>query len=326
MLLTILQDSYYFNSISNSLDLYNQHYDKFLLIGDFNSEDTEQHLSQFLYEHGSKNLVKAKTCFKNPENPSCIDLFITNSPHSFNHTTALSTGLSDCHDMTITVLKSSFTKAKPKEILYRNYKKLNSDNFKLELKNALDSKNATNYELFESIFLEILNNYAPLKRKFVRANHAPYMTKPLRKAIMKRSELQSKYHKKTTEENKTRYKKQKNFCSKLYKREKKRYYNNLNLNDITTVALKGHPVYLKKNYSTLVQSSIRRSCNRQFDTCNRRFDARTIKINRIKVVYVERSSYCKYATSSFLLFVLYFEFYEINSQHISTHHPAPFLR
>ena len=77
------QDSYYFNSISNSLDLYNQHYDKFLLIGDFNSEDTEQHLSQFLYEHGSKTLVKAKTCFKNPENPSCIDLLITNSSHSF---------------------------------------------------------------------------------------------------------------------------------------------------------------------------------------------------------------------------------------------------
>ena len=117
--------------------------------------------------------------------------------------------------------------------LFIEFIEFNSDNFKLELKNALDSKNTTNYELFESIFLEILNKHAPLKRKFVRANHAPYMTKPLRKAIMKRSELQSKYHKKATEENKTRYKKQKNFCSKLYKREKKRYYNNLNLNDIT---------------------------------------------------------------------------------------------
>ena len=32
-----------------------------------------------------------------------------------------------------------------------------------------------------------------MKKKLVRANEVPYMTKALRKAIMKRSELQSKY-------------------------------------------------------------------------------------------------------------------------------------
>ena len=46
---------------------------------DFNAEDTEPCLSRFLYEHNSKNLVKDKTCFKSLENPSCIDLFLTNT-------------------------------------------------------------------------------------------------------------------------------------------------------------------------------------------------------------------------------------------------------
>ena len=60
-----------------------------------------------------------------------------------------------------------------------------------------------------------------LKRKqVIRANHVPYMTKPLRKAIMKRSQLENKYLKNSSNENKIRYKKQKNFCCRLYKKER----------------------------------------------------------------------------------------------------------
>ena len=64
-------DSYYFNCIGNSLDIYNQFYDKFLLIGDFNAQDSETCLSEFLYQYEAKNIVRDKTCFKNPENASC---------------------------------------------------------------------------------------------------------------------------------------------------------------------------------------------------------------------------------------------------------------
>ena len=46
-----------------------------LLCGGFNSE--------FLLKYDSKNLVIEKTCFENPENPRCIDLFLTNSVQSF---------------------------------------------------------------------------------------------------------------------------------------------------------------------------------------------------------------------------------------------------
>ena len=79
-------------------------------------------LSELLYEYDLKNIVKDKTCFRNPNNPSCIDLFITNKPMSFQNTSTMSTGLSDCHKMVITVLKTTFENAKPKEIFYRNYK------------------------------------------------------------------------------------------------------------------------------------------------------------------------------------------------------------
>ena len=55
----------------------------------------------------------------------------------------------------------------------------------------------------------------------------------VRKAIMKRSEIERKYLENRTNENKIRYKKQKNFCSKLYKKEHKKYYSNIELKNFT---------------------------------------------------------------------------------------------
>ena len=89
-------DDYYFKEIGLCIDTYNN-YDNFLLMGDFNAEETESCLKEFLYEYDANNLVKEKTCYKSVENPSCIDLFITNSYRSFQNTTTISTGLSDFH-------------------------------------------------------------------------------------------------------------------------------------------------------------------------------------------------------------------------------------
>ena len=62
------------------LDIYRQTHEKFFFFaGDFNTEDTEPVLSEFLTNYDCNNLVEDKTCFKNPENPRCIDLFTTNS-------------------------------------------------------------------------------------------------------------------------------------------------------------------------------------------------------------------------------------------------------
>ena len=59
------------------------------------------------------------------------------------------------------------------------------------------------------------------------------MTEALRKSIMKTSELESKYVKNKTNENLKSYKKQSNFCSKLYKKERKKYYEMLDLKNVT---------------------------------------------------------------------------------------------
>ena len=224
-------DSYYFNNLDKALDLYS-HYDKKLLVGDFNTKVSDV-LSIFLYQHDLENLVKDKTCFKNANNPSIIDLFLTNNSLAFQNTTTTFTGLSDCHKLVLTVLKSTFSKNKPKELFYRDYKKFNFSDFNNELKNIFSRNTVGSCYQFEQIFLNVLEKHAPMKRKLLRANHSSYISKPLRKAIMRRSHLEKVYYKNKSEKSFKAYKKQKNFCSRLYKNERKRFFNNLNPSFVT---------------------------------------------------------------------------------------------
>ena len=182
-----------FDSLGVALDIYSDIYIKFLLIGDFNAQVGEPGIDTFLQDYDAKNIVKDNTCFKSIDNPSCVDHFITNYANSFQNNIVISSGLSDCHKMVVTVLKTTFHKSKPREIVYRDYSKFNEKTFNEILKDSLLGKNTLDYIVFEKIFLNVLNTYAPVKKKVVRANHMPYMTKVLRKAIMIRSALGKKY-------------------------------------------------------------------------------------------------------------------------------------
>ena len=53
----------------------------------------------------------------------------------------------------------------------------------------------------------------PLKKKIVRANHSPFITKDLRKAIYTRSRLKNKFIKNSTEVNEKQYKRERNKCA-----------------------------------------------------------------------------------------------------------------
>ena len=174
-------------------------------IAHIDAEGPEPCLSQFLFGTNAKNIIKEPTCFKSLSNPSCIDIAITNSSSNFQNTKAISTGLSDFHKLA-------------KELVYRDYKNFDRVIFKRELEDKLNQQ-INEYKHFEQIVLEILNIYAPIKKKLLNANHVSYLTKALRKAIKKRSELESKYVKNKTNEDLKSYKKQRNFSSKLYKEE-----------------------------------------------------------------------------------------------------------
>ena len=87
--------------------------DNLLLIGDLNVELTEVAVSNFCEIYYLKHLIKDKTRFKNPTNPTCIDLIVTNRPKCFQDTVVFETRLSDFHRMSAAVMKMYFAKQKP---------------------------------------------------------------------------------------------------------------------------------------------------------------------------------------------------------------------
>ena len=223
-----------FENLGKALDHYSSKYENFMFLGDFNAEETDEYLQNFLNTYSMKKLVKEPTCYKT-ETQRCIDLILTNRNQSMQHTTAIETGLSDFHKMVVTVLKTTFPKQGPSIINYRSYKNFDQTSFKQDLRIELDNVDTSNinYGAFETAFDKVLNEHAPLKKKYVRANDAPFMTKALRKAVMLRTRLRNKYNQNRIAENWNNFRRQRNLCVKLFQTEKKRYYNNLDVKLIT---------------------------------------------------------------------------------------------
>ena len=92
-----------------------------------------------------RNSVKQKACLKNPENPSCIELILTNSPRSFQNSNVFETGLSDFHKLTTTVLKH-FPKLKPQIENYRDYRNFHNEELRAQLDNEILQHDINNME------------------------------------------------------------------------------------------------------------------------------------------------------------------------------------
>ena len=137
------------------------------------------------------NLIKNPTCHKS-DNPRCIDLILTNCESHFQNTTNVETGLSDFHVMILSILKGDFTKRCPKIFTYRDCKKFDIPSFRSEILNHR-ILNSRDYGSVDISVKSLLNKHAPIKRKYLRANDGPFMTKELRKAIMHRSKLKNRY-------------------------------------------------------------------------------------------------------------------------------------
>ena len=194
---------YFLNNLTVIIDTY----DNYLIMGDFNIEQSDPFLKAFLNSNNLYNLNKSNTCFKGKG--SCIDLFLTNRKYSFKFSGSYETGINDHHHMNYTMLKSCFNSAEPKLLNYRDLKQFSQENIKGDLSEALFDC-GDSYDNFDHIFTSKLNKHAPKKKKWIKENSKPHVNKALRQAIVKRSRLKNnankakdpigiKNYKKTTE-------------------------------------------------------------------------------------------------------------------------------
>ena len=139
---------------------------------------------------------------------------LTNKPKSFYKSHSFVTGLSDCHELIVSILRISFQKLSPKFVVCGNQKNLHESNFLRDLDSRFIqgelSKNCEDpYTKMSEIFSEVLNYHAHLKQKSVRGNDAPFMTRELSKAIRTKSKVEDSYVKWPSREELVAYKKTK---------------------------------------------------------------------------------------------------------------------
>ena len=91
----------------------------------------------------------------------------------------------------------------------------------------------TSLASFTKTFIDNFNKHASIKKKYIRANHANFVTKALRKAIMLRSRLRNIFLKEKSLESKKAYNKQRKICLKTVKKAKKEHFQNIGLSEIT---------------------------------------------------------------------------------------------
>ena len=224
------QISNHLAEISKITDLYLTKYDQLFFLGDFNAGLEDTSVKNFCSSYNLTSMNNKPTCFKNPDNPSCIDLILTNCSRSFQNSGVRETGLSDFHKLVVTVMKTTFKKSKPKIITYRSYKSFSNDRFREALQQIECNENNcdSRFGNFISSYNRILDKDAPQKKEYLRGNQSPFMNKTLVKAIMVRSKLRNLFLKNKTEENRSNYSKQRNLCVTLLRKSKREYFGNLN--------------------------------------------------------------------------------------------------
>ena len=90
--------------------------------------------------------------------------------------------------MVVTFMKTLYRKSQPKIIYYRNYKNFSNEIFRESLQKTFPQNLVNSCDKDVDNFViscdKILDEYAPLKKKYVRDNNSPFMNKNLSKAIM----------------------------------------------------------------------------------------------------------------------------------------------
>ena len=178
------------DALSTYVDLHSTTYQKMLILGDFNVGIEEQYMKAFCDNYNLTSLIKQPTCYKNPNNLSCIDFILSNTRRSFQSTYVIETAPSDFHLMTLIVMKKSFRKFHPRLLNHRSYKNFSRKH---------------------------------LGSFYVRGNQMPFKTKQLSKEIMKRSRLRKNFLINRTEENKILYNRQRNYYVSLLRKSKRWY-------------------------------------------------------------------------------------------------------
>ena len=125
--------------------------------------------------------MKEKTRFKSVSSPSYIDLFLTKQIFFFKY--SLATGLSNFQKLVLIVLKKN--QRKLAAVITKTLTQISFIMNYIILYNLI----TVTCGKFNKVFLEILNKHSSLKDKLLHKIHVLYVSKAMRRAIIKNKDF-----------------------------------------------------------------------------------------------------------------------------------------
>ncbi len=203
------------------------------ILGDINV-DFLQHVTPLQDEldvFDLQNLVKGPTCFKNPENPTSVDVILTTCPRRVASSQNTNIGVSDHHNIVMGSTKMYASRCVKRHITYRSYRHFEEDKFlddlicaPFQVSQVFDDINDQLW-FHNKLFDNVINEHAPLKSRIVKSRQLPYMNGELRRAINVKGMLKRKKDRYPTKENKERFKRQNNHVTALKRISLKKYFD-----------------------------------------------------------------------------------------------------
>ena len=144
-------------------------------------------------------------------------------------------GVSD-HDLVFAVRKNKLAKPKAREIEYRSMRQFNNDAFLQDLRNvpwdtAYIYDNVDDlWDHWATLFKEILDIHAPIKKKRIRGDQLPWITPEIQREISRRNRLFKLHARNPTEASWHDYRKQRNRVTSLKRRGMKIFCMDASIN------------------------------------------------------------------------------------------------
>jgi len=209
------------------------------LLGDINVNfknlpDTIEH---FMKGYNLKNVIEGPTCFKNAQNPTLIDVILTNTPLRISSHFNCSIGVSDFHNLICVATKMHAPIVGKRKIMYRSFKHFDDTKFNDDLQLIPfsvcdifdDAEDA--FWSYQYLLNEVIDVHAPKKTRYLKKPQLPYMNGQLRKAINVKGMLKRKFHSFKDQSSWNKYKSQRNLVTSLKRKSLKEYFNQRCNND-----------------------------------------------------------------------------------------------
>ena len=155
-------------------------------------------ISELCDTYGLHNLIDQPTCFKGTT-PTVIEIILVTNRKKYSGVLNCNCPVSDFHNFIGAATRRFASIRKPRHIFYRSYKNFDDTDFCKTVLSSPFHVGEIFHELDDMVWFtskllsDIIDEYAPIKRKLVKQESVPYMKAQLRKAMYQRNMARNKF-------------------------------------------------------------------------------------------------------------------------------------